>query len=170
FADGNAVADRLAFRQDVIEELVVAIDDDRAGRFLAGVLDDVAPIGLGNRGLLVGQVRHQLFVAGIPASLSRRLKRLLHAAAERHCSQSDNYECNRTHCHNRLLPRPYCAAPSRESKYLKSLRPCQTLPRCTHKVGDTCCRNAAVALTSGDKWPVSRGVRTPNPATMVPTH
>jgi hypothetical protein len=71
FADGDAVADRPPLRQHVIEKFVAGIDDDRAGGFLARVLDDVTPVLHRNRRLRVGQIGHQLPVAGAPASLSR---------------------------------------------------------------------------------------------------
>src|SRR5581483_6754329 len=41
FADGHAVADRLAAGQHVIEVARIGIDHDRAGRFLAVIVDDV---------------------------------------------------------------------------------------------------------------------------------
>ena len=107
FADGDAVADGFAVRQHVIEKLVVGIDDDGAGGFLAVIVDDVPLVGVGNDRLIVRQIRHQLFVARLPPGLGRRLDRPLHAAAERH---SDNYKCQRTHCHNL----PTLCRPSRE--------------------------------------------------------
>jgi len=62
-ADGDAVADRLAFRQHVIEIARVGIDHDRAGRFLAVIGDDVPAIGLGDGRLGVGRVGQQFLVA-----------------------------------------------------------------------------------------------------------
>jgi hypothetical protein len=47
FADGDAVADCFALRQDVIEELVVAIDEDGAGRFFAVIFDGVPAVRFG---------------------------------------------------------------------------------------------------------------------------
>ena len=82
FADGDAVADRLALRQDVIEKLIAGIDDDSAGGFLARVLDDVTPVLLRNGRLRLRQIGHQLPVAGAPAGLSRGRKRCLHAATK----------------------------------------------------------------------------------------
>ena len=46
------------------------------------IVDDVAPIGLGNGRLRVGRVGQQLLVARREVGLGRRLERLLHAAAE----------------------------------------------------------------------------------------
>ena len=40
-ADADAVADRLAVAEHVIEDGVRGIDDDGAGRFVAGVADDL---------------------------------------------------------------------------------------------------------------------------------
>ena len=48
FADGDAVADRLAAIQHVVEIMVVGIDHDRARRFLAVVVDDGAAERLGD--------------------------------------------------------------------------------------------------------------------------
>jgi len=109
FANGDAVADRLAFRQDVIKKLVAGIDDDGAGGFFARVLDDLTPILHGDRHLPVGQVRHQLPVAPAPASVSRRRQCPLHAAAEH---QGDNCKDNRTHGGNFPLSAT-CTRPSR---------------------------------------------------------
>ena len=58
FADGDAVADWLAPRRDVVEKLVVGIDDDGARGFLAAVVDDVAAELFGNCGLFVRQIGH----------------------------------------------------------------------------------------------------------------
>src|ERR1051326_3401996 len=75
-ADGYAVADRLVVRLDVVQELGVGIDDDRARRFLAVERDDVAPELLGDGGLRIGQVRPQLLVADGPARLAAWRQRL----------------------------------------------------------------------------------------------
>src|SRR6516165_5364689 len=88
FADSDAVADGLAFRQHVIEKLAAGIDDDAARGVAARVLNDVAPVLLRNGRLRVGQIGHQLLVARAPADLGHGCKRLLHAAAEH---QTDNY-------------------------------------------------------------------------------
>src|SRR5258706_3645871 len=57
FADDHAVADGLVVRQHVVEEARVGIDDDRARRFLAVILDDGA-LALGwDARLRVGGIR-----------------------------------------------------------------------------------------------------------------
>ena len=145
FADGDAVADRLVVRQHVVEELVVAIDDDRARSFLAVEADEMPAIGLGDRRLRVGQVRHQLLVARLPGDLSRRLKRLLHAAAEH---QAHNQKCYRTHGHGHFPPTPL--TPARRNAPIpitKSRCSFQPIRRLSRIVGAECGRNAA--LSSG---------------------
>src|SRR5437764_8859211 len=81
FANGDPVADRLAFRQDIIKKLIAGIDDNGARCFLAGVVDDIPAVFLRNCYLPVGQVRHQLRVTPSPPSLCRRRKRPLHECA-----------------------------------------------------------------------------------------
>src|SRR5262249_36722305 len=105
FADSDAVADRLPLRQHVIEKFVAGIDEDRAGGFPARVLDDVTPVLHRNRRLRVGQIGHQMPVAGAPAGLSRRRQCSLHAAAE---DQGGNYKGNCTRGH-KLVPHPLLA-------------------------------------------------------------
>src|SRR5215472_5405169 len=100
FANGDAVADRLAFGQDVIKKLVAGIDDNGAGCFLAGVVDDMPAVFLRNCYLPVGQVRHQLPVAPSPSSVCRGRKCPLHASAE-HQADSDKDNCT----HHRGPPR-----------------------------------------------------------------
>src|SRR5215472_9417464 len=41
FADGHAIADRFAMAQNEIEEMIVLIDDDRARRLFARIVDEV---------------------------------------------------------------------------------------------------------------------------------
>src|SRR5262249_18941479 len=112
FANGDAVADRLALRQDVIKKSATGIDDDGAGGFVARVLDDVTPFLLRNDRLPVGQIGHQLLVTRTPASLCRRRQCPLHAAAEH---QGDNCKGNPTHgCNFPLfLPQARRMRPSR---------------------------------------------------------
>src|SRR5438046_5296591 len=81
FANGHTIADRLAFRQDIIKKLIAGIDDNCARCFLAGVVDDMPAVFLRNCYLPVGQVRHQLRVTPSPPSLCRRRKRPLHECA-----------------------------------------------------------------------------------------
>jgi hypothetical protein len=83
-ADGDAVADRLALGQHVVEIARVRIDHDGAGRFLAVEVDDVAQIRLGNGRLLIGHVGQQLAVARRQIRVGRRLDGLLHAAGDQH--------------------------------------------------------------------------------------
>src|SRR5262245_2900 len=56
-ADRDAIADCLATRLDQIEEAIVGIDDDRSGRFLAVIVDDMALERFGDAGLGVGRSR-----------------------------------------------------------------------------------------------------------------
>src|SRR5262249_22161724 len=119
FAAGDAVADRLALRQDVIKKSATGIDDDRAGGFVARVLDDVTPILLRNDRLPVGQIGHQLLVTRTPASLCRRRQcPPLHAAAEH---QGDNCKDNRTHgCNFPLFREP-------QARCMRAGRTCSTV-------------------------------------------
>ena len=82
-ADGDAVADRLAVIEHVIEIVVVGIDHDRAGRFLAVILDDGAAERLGDRHVGVANLRQQFLVARLEVGLVGRLiGRGLHAARQ----------------------------------------------------------------------------------------
>ena len=62
-ADGDAVADRLATIQHVIEIVMVGIDHDRSRRFLAVIVDDGAAEGFRNRRLDVGNLGQEFLVA-----------------------------------------------------------------------------------------------------------
>ncbi len=81
-ADGDAVADRLAAIQHVIEIARVGIDHDRSGQLLAVILDDVPPIRLGDRRVFIRRRRQQLLVARRQIGFRRRLDRGLHAPAQ----------------------------------------------------------------------------------------
>jgi len=81
-ADGDAVADRLAIGQHVEKIARIGIDHDRSGRFLAVILDEVAPKRLGDRRLFIGRRRQQLLVARGQIRIRRQLDRGLHTAAE----------------------------------------------------------------------------------------
>src|ERR1700722_536543 len=59
----DAVADRFAAGLHEIEEARVGIDNDRAGRLLAMIVDDMTPIRLRNDRLLVRRPREQVLVA-----------------------------------------------------------------------------------------------------------
>ena len=85
---------------------------------------------LGNRSLLIRQVRHQLLVARVPAGLGRRLKRLLHAAAKSDAGQPDDHECNRTHCHH-SPPDPLRPKPPRPKSENPNTKTAATMPDVT---------------------------------------
>src|SRR5262245_14598366 len=55
-----AIADRPAFRQHVVNEASIGIDQDRAWRFIAVVWDDLTLIGGWDRRLPIGRVRQLL--------------------------------------------------------------------------------------------------------------
>ena len=69
FADGDAVADRLAAVLHVIEIMVVGIDHDGAGGFLAVIVDDGAAERLGHGNLGVAGLGQQFLVARLESGL-----------------------------------------------------------------------------------------------------
>jgi hypothetical protein len=83
----HAVADRLALGQDVIEITRVGIDQDRARRLFARIVDDMPAIGLWNGCLRIRRMGQQLPVPWDKTSIRRPGERRLHAAAEREPEQ-----------------------------------------------------------------------------------
>ena len=113
FADRHAIADRLAFRQHVIEVARIGIDDESAGPFLAVVADDMAPVRLRDRRLGIGRIGKHLLVARLEARLRRRLQGRLNTSRE-HQTRKEN--CYSSCWHGSLLfhgKRP--ARPGRDS-------------------------------------------------------
>ena len=81
FADGDAVADRLAVLQHVVEVVIVGIDHDRARRFLAVVVDDGSAERLGHGDLGVADLRQQFLVTRLEIGrVGRLIGGGLHAA------------------------------------------------------------------------------------------
>src|SRR5258707_5366608 len=74
-ADGDAIADRLAVIEHVIEIVIVGIDDDRAGRLLAVVVDDGAAVRLGQPSAGVTHLSQPIPVARPGTALASRLIR-----------------------------------------------------------------------------------------------
>src|SRR5262245_65686697 len=149
FANGYAVADRLTIGEHVIKITRVGIDDDRARRFRAMIVDEVALIGLWNRGLRIRRVGEQLPIARCEARFAGGLKRCLHAAAEHQADSSEKRGF--THCHYYTPPAIWrgpnllCRlVPS--SKLLKSTRYFQNFGRRCSMVADPCCRKAALRV------------------------
>ncbi len=62
FADGDAIADRLAAIHHVVEVVIVGIDHDRTGGFLALVFDDGAAESIRRLHILVANLRQQFLV------------------------------------------------------------------------------------------------------------
>src|SRR5262249_16812841 len=71
-AHGRAVPNRLAPRQHVVDEGSTSIDEDRARRLLAGVLNDLALIGGRNRHALIGRIRKLSPIARCEFGVPRR--------------------------------------------------------------------------------------------------
>jgi hypothetical protein len=83
FADRDAVADRLATGLHVVEVVIVGIDHDRAGGFLALIVDDGAAKRLGYRDLGVAGPGQQFLVAWLEVlDVGRLIGRALHAARQ----------------------------------------------------------------------------------------
>ena len=99
-ADGDAVADRLAVIEHVIEIVIVGIDHDRAGRFLAVIVDDGAAERLGDRNVGVANLGQQFLVARLEIGLVGRLiGRGLHAARQHQAGgQKSQFYLQRRHC------------------------------------------------------------------------
>ena len=116
-ADGDAVADRLAVIEHVIEIVIVGIDHDRAGRFLAVIFDDGAAERLGDRHVGVADLGQQFLVVRLEIGLVGRLiGRGLHAARQHQAGSSQNsqFQFQRRHCIFQskglaLAERQYCA-------------------------------------------------------------
>ena len=85
-ADGDAVANGLAAIHHVIKIVIVGIDHDAAGQFLAVVIDDSATERLANRDLLIGRLGKQFLVLRLKSSLVGRLI-LRHAGRDVAASQ-----------------------------------------------------------------------------------
>ncbi len=84
-ADRDAVADRLAAIEHEIEIVIVGIDHDRAGRFLAVEVDDGAAERLRHRLVLVANLGQQFPVARLEIGLVGGLVgRGLHATRQHH--------------------------------------------------------------------------------------
>src|SRR5262245_34346112 len=77
-----AIADRPAFRQHVVNEASIGIDQDRPWRFLAVVWNDLTLIGGWNRRLPIGWVRQLLPIPRSEICVPLRRPRCLHASAE----------------------------------------------------------------------------------------
>ena len=61
-AYGCAIADRPAFRQHVVNEACIGIDQDSPWRFVAVVWNDLTLIGECNRRLPIGRIRQLLLI------------------------------------------------------------------------------------------------------------
>src|SRR5262245_28040398 len=100
-ADGRAVADRPAFRQHVVDEACIGIDQDRPRRILAVVWDDLTLIGGWDRRLPIGRVRQLLLIARSEIRVRYRSQRCLHASAEQ---QSQPSRCDYDGLHDANPP------------------------------------------------------------------
>src|SRR6516165_9735283 len=98
-ADGRAVADRPAFRQHVVNEAPIGIDQDRPRHFLAVVWDDLTLIGGWDRCLPIRRVRQLLLIPRSEIWVRYRSQRCLHASAEQQsqpsrCDYDDLHDAN----------------------------------------------------------------------------
>ena len=93
-ADGDAVADRLAVIEHVIEIVVVGIDQDRARRFLAVIFDDGAAERLGDGNVGVADFRQQFLVVRLEGGgVGRLILGALHAPRQQQaCSENSKGE------------------------------------------------------------------------------
>src|ERR1700676_1405602 len=99
FADGNAVADRLAVVEHVIKIVIVGIDQDRAGRFLAVIIDNGAAERLGDGNVGVANLGQQFLVARFEVGLiGCFIGRALHAARQHQArGQDSQFQLERRH-------------------------------------------------------------------------
>ena len=99
FADGDAVADRLAAVLHQIEVVIVGIDHDGAGAFLAVIVDDGAAERLGDRDLgVAGLCQLVLVVAASTSAPGPPGTGGLHAARQQQPGrQQSQFRCNRRH-------------------------------------------------------------------------
>src|SRR5215475_3178650 len=97
FAYDCAIADRPAFRQHVINEASIGIDQDRPWRFVAVVWNDLSLIGGWDRRLPIGWVRQLLLIprseiwVRYRSERCLRSERRLHASAEQHSQPRYDY-------------------------------------------------------------------------------
>ena len=98
-ADGDAVADRLAVVQHVIEIVVVGIDHDRTGQLLAVIFHDRAAEGLGHRNIGVADLGQQFLVVRLEiGGVGRLIGGGLHAARQRQAGgQNSQDDLERRH-------------------------------------------------------------------------
>src|SRR5262249_18020403 len=89
-AHNRAVADRPASWQHVVNIASIGIDQDRAWRVLAVILNDLTLIGGRNPRLLIGRVRQLLLIAR--GEIGVRQWICLHASAE-HQSNQQRHGC-----------------------------------------------------------------------------
>jgi hypothetical protein len=94
-ADGDAVADRLAVLLDEIEIVIVGIDHDGAGGFLAVIVDDGAAERLGHGNLFIGCLGQHFLVARLEVGgVGRFPRRGLHAARQHQASGQNSQFCS----------------------------------------------------------------------------
>src|SRR5262249_49650292 len=82
FAYDCAIADRPAFRQHVVNEASIGIDQDRPWRFVAVVWDDLTLIGGWDRRLPIRRVRQLLLIPRSEICVRHRRRACMHASAE----------------------------------------------------------------------------------------
>src|SRR6266480_4036183 len=91
-----AIADRPAFRQHVVNEASIGIDQDRPWRFVAVVWNDLTLIGEWNRRLPIGRIRQLLFISRSEICVRYRRQRCVHTSAEQQ-SRQDRYDSPQQH-------------------------------------------------------------------------
>src|SRR5215469_10514548 len=91
-----AIADRPAFRQHVVNEASIGIDQDRPWRFLAVVWDDLTLIGGWDRRLPIRRVRQLLLIPRSEICVRHRRRACMHASAEQQ-SQPSRYDYDDLH-------------------------------------------------------------------------
>ncbi|MGY3121324.1 hypothetical protein ACVWXQ_005261 [Bradyrhizobium sp. S3.14.4] len=96
-ADADAVTDRAAIAEHVIEVSVAGIDDDGPGRLVPVEADDLLAQPVGQRGILVGGLRRRVDITPRIARVLRISLRLHRRVAERLglCREGHGQQCCR---------------------------------------------------------------------------
>src|SRR5262249_26205791 len=90
-----------AFRQHVVDEACIGIDQDRPRRILAVVWDDLTLIGGWDRRLPIGRVRQLVLIPRSEIGVRYRSQRCLHSSAEQ---QSQPSRCDYDGLHDANPP------------------------------------------------------------------